>query len=269
MCGIAGIVGCEPLGGDTRMRALRMRDIITHRGPDEAGLHWDGTAALAHRRLSIVDVSTGQQPLANEDGSVWVVFNGEIYNHGEIRRELEARGHTYRTRSDTETIVHAYEEWGDEAVHRFRGMFAFAIWDAPPSPRPRSPRDQTRVLVARRRRGAVRIGNQGHPRQRSRRAGRQRDGDPGAARDALYVGQRHAVHRHPQAASRTPAGVRARRGQHSPVLGHSGARRRGRAAVGAGRRRPVPFAAHRVGEAPVDERSAARHVSVRPRSWRP
>ena len=131
MCGIAGIVGCEPLGGDTRMRALRMRDIITHRGPDEAGLHWDGTAALAHRRLSIVDVSTGQQPLSNEDASVWVVFNGEIYNHGEIRRELEARGHTYRTRSDTETIVHAYEEWGDEAVHRFRGMFAFAIWDAP------------------------------------------------------------------------------------------------------------------------------------------
>jgi asparagine synthase (glutamine-hydrolysing) len=143
MCGIAGIVGCEPLGGDTPGRALRMRDIITHRGPDEAGLHWDGTAALAHRRLSIVDVSTGQQPLSNEDGSVWVTFNGEIYNHAEIRRELEARGHTYRTRCDTETIVHAYEEWGDEAVHRFRGMFAFAVWDA----------DRRRLLLVRDRLG--------------------------------------------------------------------------------------------------------------------
>jgi asparagine synthase (glutamine-hydrolysing) len=108
-----------------------MRDILTHRGPDEAGLHCDAHAALGHRRLSIVDLSTGQQPLSNEDGSVWVIFNGEIYNHAETRRELEAHGHTYRTKSDTETIVHAYEQWGDECVHRFRGMFAFAIWDAP------------------------------------------------------------------------------------------------------------------------------------------
>src|SRR5262245_30683477 len=131
MCGIAGIAAAEPLAGDAPVRALRMRDIITHRGPDEAGLHWDGIAALAHRRLSIVDLSTGQQPLSNEDGSIWVVYNGEIYNHEDIRAELEARGHTYRTKSDTETIVHAYEEWGDDAVHRFRGMFAFAVWDAP------------------------------------------------------------------------------------------------------------------------------------------
>ena len=108
-----------------------MRDVITHRGPDEAGLHVDRFAALAHRRLSIVDLSTGQQPASNEDGSVWIIFNGEIYNHADIRVELEARGHVYRTRSDTETIVHAYEEWGDDCVHRFRGMFAFAIWDAP------------------------------------------------------------------------------------------------------------------------------------------
>ncbi|HMF96534.1 MAG TPA: asparagine synthase (glutamine-hydrolyzing) [Vicinamibacterales bacterium] len=131
MCGIAGIAGFERLADDAPARALRMRDIIAHRGPDEAGLHWDGVAALAHRRLSIVDLSTGQQPLSNEDGRVWVVFNGEIYNHAEIRTELEARGHTYRTKSDTETIVHAYEEWGDAAVERFRGMFAFAAWDAP------------------------------------------------------------------------------------------------------------------------------------------
>src|SRR5262245_58091179 len=128
MCGIAGIAGCDQLPGDTPVRALRMRDVLTHRGPDEAGLHWDRVAAIAHRRLSIVDLTSGQQPLANEDGTVWVSFNGEIYNHADIRRELQGRGHVYRTKSDTETIVHAYEEWGDAAVHRFRGMFAFAIW---------------------------------------------------------------------------------------------------------------------------------------------
>ncbi len=130
MCGIAGFVSCVQLGSDARERAIRMRDVITHRGPDEAGLHLDIRAVLAHRRLSIVDLKSGQQPLSNEDGSVWVVFNGEIYNHAELRPELEARGHRYRTKSDTETIVHAYEEWGDDCVHRFRGMFAFAIWDA-------------------------------------------------------------------------------------------------------------------------------------------
>src|SRR5262245_22286407 len=131
MCGIAGFVSVEGLDEHAASRAIRMRDIITHRGPDEAGLHVDGFAALAHRRLSIVDLSTGQQPACNEDGSVWIVFNGEIYNHAEVRRELEAHGHVYRSKSDTETIVHAYEQWGDECVHRFRGMFAFAIWDAP------------------------------------------------------------------------------------------------------------------------------------------
>jgi asparagine synthase (glutamine-hydrolysing) len=131
MCGIAGIVAVDRLDQDAPARATRMRDILTHRGPDEAGLHCDAHAALAHRRLSIVDLSTGQQPLSNEDGSVWVVFNGEIYNHADVRHELEAHGHVYRTKSDTETIVHAYEQWGEDAVHRFRGMFAFAIWDAP------------------------------------------------------------------------------------------------------------------------------------------
>jgi asparagine synthase (glutamine-hydrolysing) len=131
MCGIAGFVSVDGLDDSATSRAIRMRDIITHRGPDEAGLHIDGFAALAHRRLSIVDLSTGQQPTCNEDGSVWIIFNGEIYNHADIRRELEAHGHVYRTKSDTETIVHAYEQWGDACVHRFRGMFAFAIWDAP------------------------------------------------------------------------------------------------------------------------------------------
>jgi asparagine synthase (glutamine-hydrolysing) len=108
-----------------------MRDVMTHRGPDGAGLHADGSAALAHRRLSIVDLAGGHQPLANEDDSVWVTFNGEIYNHASVRAELESAGHRYRTRSDTETIVHAYEQWGDDCVHRFRGMFAFGLWDAP------------------------------------------------------------------------------------------------------------------------------------------
>src|SRR5918999_1565178 len=131
MCGIAGIVASDRLDDDDSARALRMRDVLTHRGPDGAGLHADPHALLAHRRLSIVDLAGGHQPLANEDGTVWVTYNGEIYNHATVRQTLEAAGHRYRTRSDTETIVHAYEEWGDDCVHRFRGMFAFAIWDQP------------------------------------------------------------------------------------------------------------------------------------------
>ena len=130
MCGIAGIVATDWLHADDRAHLPRMRDVITHRGPDEAGTFCDGRAGLVHRRLSIVDLASGQQPLANEDETVWVVFNGEIYNHQEIRPVLEAAGHKYRTRCDTETIVHAYEQWGDACVERFRGMFAFAIWDA-------------------------------------------------------------------------------------------------------------------------------------------
>src|SRR5689334_15880159 len=131
MCGIAGIVARDRLAPDDEARAIAMRDVMTYRGPDGAGLHVDIHAALAHRRLSIVDLAGGHQPLSNETASIWVTFNGEIYNHKDVRRQLEAAGHVYRTRSDTETIVHAYEEWGDECVHRFRGMFAFAIWDAP------------------------------------------------------------------------------------------------------------------------------------------
>ena len=124
-------MAADRLHADERARAQLMRDVLTHRGPDGAGLHTDDYAALAHRRLSIVDLAGGHQPLANEIGSVWITFNGEIYNHASVRPALEAAGHRYRTRSDTETIVHAYEQWGDDCVHRFRGMFAFAIWDAP------------------------------------------------------------------------------------------------------------------------------------------
>ncbi len=130
MCGIAGIVALEGLDQDAPRRAVAMRDVLTHRGPDEAGLRSDARAVLAHRRLSIVDLQSGQQPLANEDETVWVVFNGEIYNHADVRRDLERCGHRYRTKSDTETIVHAYEQWGEGCVNRFRGMFAFALWDS-------------------------------------------------------------------------------------------------------------------------------------------
>ena len=130
MCGIAGLIADDTLGPDDRSRATAMRDVIAHRGPDDAGLYLDGHAALAHRRLSIVDLAAGHQPLANEEESIWIVFNGEIYNHADVRPQLEAAGHRYRTRSDTETIVHAYEQWGDACVERLRGMFAFAIWDA-------------------------------------------------------------------------------------------------------------------------------------------
>ena len=129
MCGIAGIVAADRLRPDESARLTAMRDVITHRGPDDAGIYLDERAGLAHRRLSIVDLAAGHQPLANEDESVWIVFNGEIYNHAAIRPTLEAHGHRYRTRSDTETIVHAYEQWGDACVERLRGMFAFAIWD--------------------------------------------------------------------------------------------------------------------------------------------
>jgi asparagine synthase (glutamine-hydrolysing) len=129
MCGIAGLVSTDPLDDSASGRALAMRDSLAHRGPDEEGLHTEPTAILAHRRLSIVDLRAGQQPLSNEDGTIWIVYNGEIYNHAALRLELEALGHRYRTRCDTETIVHAYEQWGDGCVTRFRGMFAFAIWD--------------------------------------------------------------------------------------------------------------------------------------------
>jgi len=129
MCGIAGIVARHPEEHIDPARIVRMRDRMDHRGPDSWGLWVDGRVGLGHRRLAIVDVGGGQQPMANEDGSAWVVFNGEIYNHNELRPVLMSRGHVYRTRSDTETIVHLYEEWGLEGLARLEGMFAFAIWD--------------------------------------------------------------------------------------------------------------------------------------------
>jgi asparagine synthase (glutamine-hydrolysing) len=133
MCGIAGFVDATPGPFDlAERRALlqRMCGVIRHRGPDDEGLRVDGRAALGMRRLSIIDLSTGHQPMHNEDETVWIVFNGEIYNYRELRTLLEARGHAFYTASDTETIVHAYEEWGSAAIGRLRGMFGLAIWDS-------------------------------------------------------------------------------------------------------------------------------------------
>lgn len=128
MCGIAGIVSARPT--DSAAAVREMRDRLTHRGPDSAGEYMDAFAALGVRRLRIIDLVTGDQPQANEDRTVWTVFNGEIYNYQELREELLARGHRFSTSSDTEVIVHLYEERGDGLVERLEGMFALAVWDA-------------------------------------------------------------------------------------------------------------------------------------------
>jgi asparagine synthase (glutamine-hydrolysing) len=134
MCGIAGFVESSgtaaPLGLDaSRALAHQMCEVIRHRGPDDEGVWVDRGVALGMRRLSIIDLSTGHQPIHNEDRTVWVVFNGEIYNFRELRAELESHGHTFYTSTDTEVIVHAYEQWGRDAIPRLRGMFGLAIWD--------------------------------------------------------------------------------------------------------------------------------------------
>ena len=131
MCGIAGIFHFDrgALADPSTLRA--MADALKHRGPDAEGFHIDGPVGFAHRRLSILDLSpAGTQPMANEDGSVWMVFNGEIYNHATLRDELITRGHTFRSRCDVEVLLHLYEEQGPDCLHAVNGMFAFAIWDA-------------------------------------------------------------------------------------------------------------------------------------------
>jgi len=130
MCGIVGILSTnKKIEVDI---VKKMRDSMTHRGPDDDGLYLakDGLVALGHRRLSIIDLSSrGKQPLRNEDGTIWVVHNGEIYNYLSLRQELEELGHIFHSNTDTEVIVHAYEAWGEDSINRFRGMFAFAVWD--------------------------------------------------------------------------------------------------------------------------------------------
>lgn len=143
MCGITGIFDTLGRSDIDRTVLHRMNESQFHRGPDEGGLHVEPGVGLGHRRLSIIDLSTGQQPLYNEDQNVCVVFNGEIYNYQELIPELQALGHVFHTRSDTEVIVHAWESWGERCVDRFRGMFAFALWD----------RNQQSLLLARDRLG--------------------------------------------------------------------------------------------------------------------
>ncbi|MEO8099712.1 MAG: asparagine synthase (glutamine-hydrolyzing) [Acidobacteriota bacterium] len=136
MCGIAGYVARQ---GDGQAELVRsMCDEIRHRGPDDEGYYVAGPCAIGMRRLSIIDLSTGHQPISNEDGSIWVVFNGEIYNYQELRRDLISRGHKFRTNSDTETLIHLYEEEGVAGISKLRGMFAYAIWDG---------RDRSLLLV--------------------------------------------------------------------------------------------------------------------------
>lgn len=130
MCGIAGIVARSEGLPPPRLEELNaMCGALRHRGPDEFGIYRDGRAGLAHARLSIIDLASGQQPLSNEDQTLWVVFNGEIFNYVELRAELEQLGHRFRTRSDTEVIVHAYEQWGDSSFLRYNGQFAIVLWD--------------------------------------------------------------------------------------------------------------------------------------------
>jgi asparagine synthase (glutamine-hydrolysing) len=128
MCGIAGYVTVEP-SPPPRSVLERMTDSLRHRGPDDSGFYQDAYAALGHRRLSIIDVADGHQPMANEDESLRIVYNGEIFNHADLRPALETAGHRYLTRCDTETILHAYEQYGAACLEQLRGMFAFAIWD--------------------------------------------------------------------------------------------------------------------------------------------
>lgn len=129
MCGIAGIVSAQGLDDGDPLTLRRMCNVIVHRGPDDEGRYLATNAALGIRRLSIIDLQTGHQPILNEDKSLAVVLNGEIYNYQELRGDLERRGHRFATQGDTETIVHAYEDYGEECVRHLRGMFCFALWD--------------------------------------------------------------------------------------------------------------------------------------------
>jgi asparagine synthase (glutamine-hydrolysing) len=143
MCGIAGVYEYACVAAASEDAVLEMLSAIIHRGPDDYGVHSDGPAVLGTRRLSIIDLPGGHQPITNEDGSIAVAFNGELYNYRELRACLRSRGHVLKSEGDTEVLVHLYEDLGDECVHELRGMFAFAIWDA----------RRRRLLVARDRLG--------------------------------------------------------------------------------------------------------------------
>jgi asparagine synthase (glutamine-hydrolysing) len=128
MCGICGTVAAD--GSSNVEEVRRPMDALSHRGPDGAEAWTDGHCSIGHRRLAIIDLSDrAMEPMPNETQEVWLSFNGEIYNHDALRDDLMRRGHSFRSRTDAEVIVHGYEEWGDDVVHHLRGMFAFAIWD--------------------------------------------------------------------------------------------------------------------------------------------
>src|SRR5580704_10510819 len=143
MCAICGIVNFDQTDLVDRSVIDRMTEALAHRGPDDDGFFVEGQVGIGFRRLSIIDLGGGRQPIFNEDRSAAIVFNGEIYNYRDLAAELAAAGHAFKTRSDTETILHAYEEYGDDCVQHLRGMFAFAIWD----------RKRRRLLMARDRLG--------------------------------------------------------------------------------------------------------------------
>src|SRR5437879_8018249 len=130
MCGSCGQYNCGSQAPVLRRHIEEMTKSLVHRGPDDEGYYIAGPLGLGFRRLSIIDLAGGHQPMSDQEESVWVVFNGEIYNFLELRRELEACGHVFRTRSDTEVIVHGYKQWGDEVLNRLSGTFGLAIWDA-------------------------------------------------------------------------------------------------------------------------------------------
>ena len=139
MCGICGQYNFEDRAPVVRQNIARMADSISHRGPDDEGFYIAGPVGLGFRRLSIIDLDGGHQPMSDQEGSVWVIFNGEIYNFPELKRELVGFGHVFRTNSDTEVIVHGYKQWGDDVFNHLNGMFGLAIWDV----------QQERLILAR------------------------------------------------------------------------------------------------------------------------
>ena len=134
MCGICGKLNFDASKPVPPALIREMMSVIRHRGPDEDGTYFASNVGLGHLRLNIIDLSTGKQPICNEDGSVWIIFNGEIYNYKELRAFLVDKGHTFRTATDTEVIVHLYEELGEAAIEKLWGMFSFAIWDNKKNP---------------------------------------------------------------------------------------------------------------------------------------
>ncbi|MCK5178431.1 MAG: asparagine synthetase B, partial [Candidatus Omnitrophica bacterium] len=129
MCGISGIYKFNKDASVNEALLKKMCAALEHRGPDDEGYYVHRNVGFGHRRLSIIDIEGGHQPMANEDNSIWIVQNGEIYNYLELKRDLVADGHVFKTHSDTEVILHLYEKYGTECVHKLNGMFAFAIWD--------------------------------------------------------------------------------------------------------------------------------------------